>query len=147
LQIRGEPFERRLLFGLWRACGRQHVLGERSGDFEGVARRAGVPELAPHEPRAQREHGEAEEHGEVNKQKEKSHKSCWLANTETAPRTVRIRRGRFGSSSIAARMREMWTSIDRSNASSASPLTRSMRASLDKTRPALSASATSSVNW
>src|SRR5207244_3004996 len=45
------------------------------------------------------------------------------------------------------RMRETCTSIERSKASSASPLTRSIKASRVSTRPAFSASARSKVNW
>src|SRR5208282_4506609 len=48
-------------------------------------------------------------------------RSCSLANTYPAPRTVMIRRGFFGSSSMVARIREMCTSTERSKASSASP--------------------------
>ena len=62
-------------------------------------------------------------------------------------RTVRMRRGFFTSSSMAARMRPMCTSMERSKASSSRPRTASMIWSRVSTRPARSASATSKSNW
>ena len=70
-----------------------------------------------------------------------------LRRRESGPSKIALLRfGFFGSSSIAARMRETWTSTDRSKASSDSPFTRSISASRDSTRPACSASVTSSAN-
>ena len=59
----------------------------------------------------------------------------------------RTRRGFLGSSSIAARIREICTSMDRSKASSACPFSRSISLSRDRTRPACSARASNRSNW
>src|SRR5438132_204991 len=146
-KIRREALQRRLLLGLRRRRRWQDVLGERARHLERVTGGASVAELAPEEARHERERRQTREHREIHTQIESSHQSCCRANTYPAPRTVRMRRGFFGSSSIAARMRETCTSIERSKASSASPLTRSIKASRVSTRPAFSASARSKVNW
>ena len=66
---------------------------------------------------------------------------------ERDARTVRMRRGFLASASMAARMRPMCTSMERSNASNSRPRTASMIWSRVSTRPARSASATSRSNW
>src|SRR5439155_25583474 len=146
-QVGGKLLERRLLLGLRRARGRQGILRKRRRHFIGLAPWALFAERSPEQARGKSKRRETREHRKVDTQIKAAHHSCALANTYPAPRTVTMRRGFFGSSSIAARMRDTCTSIERSKASSGSPLTKSIRVSRDSTRPAFSASATRSANW
>ena len=97
-------------------------------------------------PREHRERDEDGEEPEIDAKVEPLHDPPAAAppeeeegereNTYPTPRTVRIRRGRRGSSSMACRIRETCTSMLRSNASRSSPRTSCIRASRVSTWPA-----------
>ena len=96
-----------------------HDLGEAPGH---LAREAPIaPEERAEHRRRDHDHHQDREKGEVDLDVQAPHAPASSSPGSRAkryptPRRVWMRRGRFGSSSIAARMREMWTSMLRSNA-------------------------------
>ncbi len=111
-------FERRALHCERRGCRRSQLRNRRRIELRA---RAEAIEVAKQPPAGSGQHGEqnkAAEHRQIDAEVQPRHQSCAFANTYPAPRTVMMRLGCLTSSSIAVRMRPMWTSIERSRAGS-----------------------------